>query len=779
MKFEGWYDNQQFTGEPVTVIKAGNTGEKNLYAKFSYKIVYNTNCEIDLNDEYYYPGTEKVLPTMSLYKLDFVGWYDNVNFEGNPITQIGANESGAKVYYARWVPENENVTYHFETNYSSHYFGFTAKYDGKTITGTNSENLILPAGKEVELTVSGMGGGVEVKLIDSNNEVINTFKLIDFGESEVYTFTPQAYQYTNKTTFLTVVMKSDYTFSGGATSVTVDNTLYRTSDASLEVNSNNEIIIRTLKERGDTVFFDVSSNYPSGETGVAYVKIYDAFGKLLYERDTLANQGYDTVAVHVPGGALQPSYNVTLVNNDADSCDELTSFDIGRSTALPIPKKADYIFEGWYLTSDFSGEKYTNIPKTTYEDVTFYAKWTQDLSQVFTVEASADDKYTFIAKRTVAVSSAILHYNTVDYNTIAGVHYVGKMGTLSFPIGVLEQEIKIDKIAEITTPYTYFTSVSEPRLCIRYYNETGTPESEAFSSLSSDLSQYIIDESYVNKVIGPALNISAKVTDDGTWKYFGGMYIDTLSQIKTALGNNTYNYLLSKGQDNSSFNLLADMNIWEEDDGYQHLKLSHSTSPTDAGFYEVKFEHVAGSKSSTKLHYTFPVMGNANTRFKNPVVGRNDCYITSQSKGFNDNEGYPFTLKQIIETPKVYAYFDASGDNADDWRFDSATYKLTPKDTIAPKVVSVASIYGDYDANAEVCISIVFNEIVKGSSEPIMINNNEFRCVYTNGSNTITYKGNLPEKTTGDYTIVLNGITDLNGNAIDTVTTQTITFYKN
>ena len=39
------------------------------------------------------------------YKKDhmFLGWYDNPEFEGNPVTEIKYNEYGEKTYYANWL----------------------------------------------------------------------------------------------------------------------------------------------------------------------------------------------------------------------------------------------------------------------------------------------------------------------------------------------------------------------------------------------------------------------------------------------------------------------------------------------------------------------------------------------------------------------------------------------------------------------------------------------------------------------------------------------------
>ena len=46
------------------------------------------------------------LPQLSMENgLEFLGWYDNPEFTGNPIYQIGSLDTGNKVFYAKWAPE--------------------------------------------------------------------------------------------------------------------------------------------------------------------------------------------------------------------------------------------------------------------------------------------------------------------------------------------------------------------------------------------------------------------------------------------------------------------------------------------------------------------------------------------------------------------------------------------------------------------------------------------------------------------------------------------------
>ena len=50
-------------------------------------------------------GTALALPTAEQITKDsstFIGWYDNAEFEGEAVTEIAADETGNKEYFARW-----------------------------------------------------------------------------------------------------------------------------------------------------------------------------------------------------------------------------------------------------------------------------------------------------------------------------------------------------------------------------------------------------------------------------------------------------------------------------------------------------------------------------------------------------------------------------------------------------------------------------------------------------------------------------------------------------
>jgi uncharacterized repeat protein (TIGR02543 family) len=76
----------------------------------TYTITYNLGPENWKGENplpTYTAGTEHTLPTIDNLTNDnygtFQGWYESADFQGNAVTSIPANATGAKTYYAKWV----------------------------------------------------------------------------------------------------------------------------------------------------------------------------------------------------------------------------------------------------------------------------------------------------------------------------------------------------------------------------------------------------------------------------------------------------------------------------------------------------------------------------------------------------------------------------------------------------------------------------------------------------------------------------------------------------
>ena len=110
--FDGWYEDDQFTGEAVVEVPASATGDKTFYAKWTavaYTITYynqvgDEKTEITgLVPATYTTESGATLPTeISVVREGWVfdGWCSYVS--GPQITEIAAGTLGDKTFYARW-----------------------------------------------------------------------------------------------------------------------------------------------------------------------------------------------------------------------------------------------------------------------------------------------------------------------------------------------------------------------------------------------------------------------------------------------------------------------------------------------------------------------------------------------------------------------------------------------------------------------------------------------------------------------------------------------------
>ncbi|HEY8390369.1 MAG TPA: InlB B-repeat-containing protein, partial [Clostridia bacterium] len=72
-------------------------------------------------------------------------------------------------------------------------------------------------------------------------------------------------------------------------------------------------------------------------------------------------------------------YTITYVlNGGTNNPENITTYQsINATFDLKDPTKEGYVFEGWYLNEDFSGEKVTSIVRGSSGDITLYAKWSK------------------------------------------------------------------------------------------------------------------------------------------------------------------------------------------------------------------------------------------------------------------------------------------------------------------------------------------------------------------------------------------------------------------
>ena len=107
--FEGWYEKEDLTGDPVTEIGKDAIGDKAYWAKWKaneYKVTLHTNdgtIAEGQNISSYTYGIGATLPTsVTREGYTFAGWYEKEDFTGDPVAAIGIDAMGDKAYWAKW-----------------------------------------------------------------------------------------------------------------------------------------------------------------------------------------------------------------------------------------------------------------------------------------------------------------------------------------------------------------------------------------------------------------------------------------------------------------------------------------------------------------------------------------------------------------------------------------------------------------------------------------------------------------------------------------------------
>lgn len=113
--FGGWYENGDFSGNSVSKIPTGATGDKTYYAKWTPE-TYNLTFSIKDDTSYLSPvtsytyGTACALPTPEKDNNGFNGWYLGSDLSGSKVTEIADGEFGNKTFYGEWVSQQVQPT---------------------------------------------------------------------------------------------------------------------------------------------------------------------------------------------------------------------------------------------------------------------------------------------------------------------------------------------------------------------------------------------------------------------------------------------------------------------------------------------------------------------------------------------------------------------------------------------------------------------------------------------------------------------------------------------
>ncbi len=331
--FEGWFTEEDFSGEEVTSINTAEMKDFTLYAKWKpvqYKITYILNGGSAKN-----PTSYTIEDTVTLEKAKrrgyaFSGWYYDESFSGDKVTVISLGTTEDITLYARWLKE---CTVTYKTNHGT--------VPAAIIIG---ETDTIPAENLPELECNGY-----------------IFEGWYVGDVPV---TPESYTVTGNLT-LTAKWKLerytiDYNLNGGNNS--------------------------TLNPSGYTIETEKYTLETPVKTG------YDFegwFTDAKFEGDKFTRIGGGTTENLILYAKWKPTvYAITYeLDGGSNASSNPSTYTIETDTIpLADPEKANYVFRGWFTQEDFSGTNQTEIATGSYGVKTYYAKWLKKCTVSFVTE---------------------------------------------------------------------------------------------------------------------------------------------------------------------------------------------------------------------------------------------------------------------------------------------------------------------------------------------------------------------------------------------------------
>ncbi len=403
--FGGWFNNEECTGNPITLISTTEYGDKEFWADWNivtYSITFNNNGGVFENQvipEHYQLGDNVVLPTdISREGYTFDGWYDNSNFTNTKVTTIEDDEVGNKVFYAKWLVNSYDITLETNggtinsgnvTNYTYGY-GISLPSDvtklGYTFAGWYADEEFATARlTRISETVSG-------NQTFYANWTENTYSItLNVNEGTIGEEYMSYYTFGIGTTLPSNVTRQGYTFMGwfvnsnfdGSAVESVSATEYgdKTYWAKWQV----ETYDVTLQTNGGTINSGNLSGYSFGVGAVLptdITKVGHTFAGW-YASEEFNSAELSVIAVNETGDKTfyakwtVDDYPIIYNTNGGTINDEeIHSYTYGAGAELPSDvSRVGYTFAGWYTNDSYSGLTVSSIQPNETGNKTFYAKW--------------------------------------------------------------------------------------------------------------------------------------------------------------------------------------------------------------------------------------------------------------------------------------------------------------------------------------------------------------------------------------------------------------------
>ena len=690
--FSGWYASVDFSGEPVTRIEKGETGNKTFYAKWTentYTVIFQANngTAEEIAQDILYTGS-LIENTFQYIGYTFLAWTDGVNTYTVDTQLSQILTAGMNTLYLRavWQKQRYTITYvGVESDEHSNATEYTV--DDQVSLGAPNDRIGYTfrgwydnsafEGTPVETITAGSSGH---KMFFAKWEENAYTVQLNANDGTGLAYTTEPIPYTGVVPANTFA-RAGYIFMGWATTPGGEKAYddaVAISQIHNHANSNNQITLYAVWELAEyTITYNIGSHAAS------------------------ATHNNPT------------SYSIAL----------------GADIVLQdLTAKSGFQFGGWYTNPEFTGEKVTTIACTDATNYTLYAKW--EHAGTFSIcETSVDGyKVTYSVKRTIPAGAVgttanqtvyVRTQNGTAYGTTTDsygqdkYHFIHNYAVLTFGPNDTAKTLTVtekDDYLENYVTASYQIGGKARTYDVEIYkieNTTGglvgtigtgritrtMPVSSC--QLTTDLygwkTKNLRDASDVILDVGYSKNTSYEVNPT------------TVFTELTSAKQNAYRSIVS-----NQYGYRVTLNAKEIDKGYQHIKLSTVTS---SGTYlrgEYKLELNGTSLANDWLSVSLPSNGvswQGNVKFNTT----NEVYDVYQQSGY--------TFAGIMAGSRIKLEFNASGEDEDHWMYQKLKLHIKVMDAAKPAVQYAAPLATtDYKKGDTAYITVIYNEPINSIS---------------------------------------------------------------
>ena len=473
--FQGWYTSPNFEPQTrVSVISSGSSGNLTLYAKFlKYRVEAADGFTFDYKN-YDYPA---LIQTVSSSRTSIAlsttiqvskgcTWTLSRDIEGFELIKtknMSLVEGHNIAYVTVWYDEEYNVVYYLDI-YRLGHRSYAYYADGEVYceSATVEEQTYLSAPEAPSKTGYTFNGWYAYNLPDSSEDFDPSLPVIGttaatfpyrLDENVIFyaIFTPNVYtatfdvnggkplasetqNVTYDTPFMPAAAKRDgYTFVGWKDD---DGNVFKSLAQwkyDYPVTFTAQWLLNTYE-----IIYNLNGGTNNKNNPATYTIESDTVTLVTPARTAYSFAGWFTdrnftnEITEIAAGSFgnktvyakwTPVVYDIIYELDGGANDENnpTTYNVETPTIeFAAPSKTGYTFNGWYAEKDFSGDNVTELPQSSYGDVTLYAKWTANKYTITYLDTKliTGTKNTFVyAKGETYVQSVTYdkNYDLINY----------------------------------------------------------------------------------------------------------------------------------------------------------------------------------------------------------------------------------------------------------------------------------------------------------------------------------------------------------------------------